>query len=216
MTSDHFYFTLIILLLSFSIVCQIIIGILYQNMIRETENMTTTENKVLKACKTKFAACYQTNHGVANISIFVDKFLSRIKIGRFTMNGLIHFAGQTVLLSALVAGIGIYRAIVQNRSIIDLLPYYIISFLGLYAYFAVSAIINIPEKKESLKTNLVDYLENTLSARLLRTVEEEPETVPRGRKRELEIVSFAQKEKSKTTGKTIDAQELNALLMEYL
>ena len=52
-----------------SVFLRIVLGMLYQNMIKESDNMAATENKMLKQCKLKFANCYQMNNGVANIPI---------------------------------------------------------------------------------------------------------------------------------------------------
>ena len=46
---------IVLLFLVLSILCQIMIGVLYQKMIRETDNMAVTENKLLKQGKLKFS-----------------------------------------------------------------------------------------------------------------------------------------------------------------
>lgn len=152
-----------------SMFSRIMIGILYQNMIKETENMSVTGNKVLKQCKLKFSNCYQLNGGVANIPIFVDKFLGRLSLGPFTFQTIYHLSGQMVLLSVVFAGIGICRCIVSGFSLGDILPFYIVSFLGLYLYFAISAIADIKGRRRILKTNLVDFLENHMVSRLAKS-----------------------------------------------
>ncbi|MDD3367905.1 MAG: hypothetical protein PHP50_03295 [Lachnospiraceae bacterium] len=43
--------TIAICFLGLSIICQVIEAILFRQMIRETENMSTTDNKQLKQCK---------------------------------------------------------------------------------------------------------------------------------------------------------------------
>ena len=88
-----------IFLLVCSLFVMIMIGVLYQNLIAETDNMSSTTNKLLKQCKLKFANCYRMNSGVANISVFVDKFLNRLAIGRFSFRSLYHMSGQLMLLS---------------------------------------------------------------------------------------------------------------------
>ena len=149
-----------------SILLRVLIGLLYQNMIRESDNMAATENRMLKQCKLKFANCYQMSNGVANIPIFVDKFLNRMSLGPFTFETLYHFSGQAMLLSVVAAGAGIYRSIVAGRALVDILPFYIASFLGLYLYFSISTVVDVKKKKRVLKVNLVDYLENHLSPRI--------------------------------------------------
>ena len=161
-----------VLLLVLSITCQIIIGSLYQNMIKETDNMSSTENKLLKQCKLKFANCFQMNAGVANIPVFVDKFLNRIRFMGITLTGLHHLSGQFMLLSVFVGGIGACRGIAGGESIKQILPFYIFSFFGLYLYFSVTAMIDMQAKRRILKTNLIDYLENHMVSRLVLSTEE--------------------------------------------
>ncbi len=142
------------------------LGLLYHNMIRETDNMASTNNKMLKQCKLKFANCYQLSNGVSNIPIFVDKFLGRLSLGPLSYNMMYHLSGQAMLLSVVFSGAGICRCIIRGRTLGDILPFYIASFLGLYLYFSVSTVVDIRGKRRMLKVNLVDYLENHLSPRI--------------------------------------------------
>lgn len=158
--------TLMFVCLGLSILLRMILGMLYQGMIRETDNMATTENVFLRQCKTKFTNCYQLSNGVANIPVFVDKFLNRLCIGRISFESLYHMSGQVMLLSVVCSGLGICKSIVVGRTIGELLPFYIVSFFGLYLYFSVSTVVDIKGKRRILKINLVDYLENHLSPRI--------------------------------------------------
>ncbi len=204
---NDMFLKIAIFLITLSIICQIVAGVLYQSMIQETDNMSSTDNKLLKQCKLKFANCYQLNSGVANVPVFVDKFISRIKIGFVTLPGLANFSGQMMLLAVLFCGIGIYFRIVEGRYIMELFPYYIVSFLGLYAYFSISSLVNLKEKKEILKINITDYLENHMVNRLKvlpsKTIEKEFKSQKEESK---EIAKFGRKEK----------QELEQLLQEFL
>lgn len=153
-------------LLLLSIICQIVTGVIYQKMIKETDNMSATENKLLKQLKLKFANCYQLNGGVANISVFVDRFIGKITVMKITLTGIQHLSGQLMLLSVAAAGLGACREIIHGETVGRILPYYIASFLGLYAWFSISGLVDIQGKKEKLKTGLVDYLENHMVNRL--------------------------------------------------
>ena len=156
----------ILVFMGLSVLVRILLGALYRNMIKEADNMATTDNKLLKQCKLKFANCYQLNNGVANIPIFVDKFINRLALGPFAFDTLYHLSGQCMLLSVICAGIGVCRSIVTGRTLGEVLPFYIVSFVGLYLYFSVSTVVDIKTHKRILKVNLVDYLENHLSARI--------------------------------------------------
>lgn len=149
-----------------SIFIRLLLGALYGKMIRETDNMAATENKLLKQCKMKFANCYQLNNGVSNVPVFVDKFLNRLSLGPVSFGTMYHLSGQVMLLSVVCAGVGICKCITDGRMLGEILPFYIVSFLGLYVYFSVSTVVDIKGKRRVLKINLVDYLENHLSARI--------------------------------------------------
>lgn len=169
-----------------SLLIRIMLGSLYRSMIRQSDNMATTNNRLLKQCKLKFANCYQLNSGVSNIPVFVDKFLNRLALGPFSFETLYHLSGQSMLLSVIFSGIGITRAIMKGKTLGEILPFYIMSFLGLYLYFSVSSLVDLKGKKRILKVNLVDYLENHLSARI--GVTERDMKMLYGRKRTLEIM----------------------------
>ena len=69
--SDHIILTgLILLFLLFSIICQIISAVIYQNMINQADNMSSTENKLLKQCKQKYTSHYKLNGKMINTSCF--------------------------------------------------------------------------------------------------------------------------------------------------
>lgn len=171
-----------IILLLLSILCRFITGIFLNSLIRETENMSVTENRLLKQCKTKFRNCYKLNDGVPNIPVFVDKFVGRIQIGRLRVDSLGHLSGQLMLLSIAAAGLGACRGLAQGGTIGEIIPFYLMSFLGLYVYFSVSGMVDLDGKKEMLKISLTDFLENHMAPRL--SVLEESELAAQGQSRD--------------------------------
>lgn len=167
---QHKNFMIAILALLFcSIICQIVMGVIYHRLIWETEHMSTTTNKPLQQLKLKFSGCCKINEKVSNVPVFVDRFISHMKFGIFPLSLLKHLSGQLTLLSVLVAGIGACISIIHNESFLSIAPFYVISFLGLYCYFAVSSLVDISGKINILRINLVDYLENHLANRLEQT-----------------------------------------------
>ena len=156
----------ILVFLCLSVLVRLMLAWMYHTMIRETDNMATTGNRLLKQCKVKFANCYQLNGGVANIPVFVDKFLNRLSFGHLSFDAWYHLSGQCMLFSVVFAGVGICKGILDGRMLGEILPFYIVSFLELYLYFSLSALVDIKGKRRVLKTNLIDYLENHLSGRI--------------------------------------------------
>lgn len=153
----------------FSILLRLLLALLYQRMIRETDNMATTNNRLLKQCKLKFSNCFQLNNGVSNVQVFVEKFMSRLSLGPFSFRALYHISGQLMLLSIVFSGIGVARSIVAGSMFGEILPFYICSLLELYLYFSLTTLLDIKGKRKALKVNLIDYLENHLSYRMQMT-----------------------------------------------
>lgn len=207
----HKYYIIAILVFLFlSIICQITSGVIYHRLIWETEHMSSTTNPSLQQLKLRFSGCRKINERVSNVPVFVDKFISRIKIGGLPLSLLKHLSGQLMLLSVLVAGIGACIGIIHNESFISIAPFYAISFLGLYCYFAVSSLVDIPGKIRILHINLVDYLENHLANRL-----EQAEA-------DMQLIQPEQKEKTEDPPQESpvfskdEAEELELLLKEFL
>lgn len=164
---QHKNFMIVILTLLFcSILCQIVMGVIYHRLIWETEHMSTTTNKSLQQLKLKYSGCCKMNEKLSNVPVFVDKYMSRIKFGGVSLSILKHLAGQLMLLAVLVAGIGACFGIINNESFFSIAPYYVVSFLGLYCYFATASLVDIPSKINILRINLVDYLENHMANRM--------------------------------------------------
>ena len=221
-------------LLAGGILLRILLALIYQKMIKEADNMAATSNDLLKQCKLKFANCYQLNNGVSNIPIFVDKFLNRMSLGIFSFETLYHLSAQAVLLSVVTAGVGVCKSIISGRALMEILPFYIVAFAGLYLYFAVAAAADIKGKRRILKVNLVDYLENHLSARM-RVTEQDlgmlygkrtVELMPLGGQRRSAAENHGEVHSLKEEGvqdwtevdaaKILPSQELDDLLKEFL
>lgn len=213
---------LVVLLLLLSIICQIMIGVLYQNMIKAADNMATTQNRLLKQCKLKFANCYQLNEGVVNTGIYVDKFINRIRLGGMSLTGMEHLAGQLMLLSVFGAGLGVCKGIIEGQSVGSLLPYYIVSLFGLYLYFSVSSMVDITAKKQILKTSIADYLENHMMNHIqLILGDVSPESISRPEKQDfMQTEEKAEEEKQVTQIRKrispFEEAELEELLREFL
>lgn len=209
--------TFMLLTLVLSLVSRILTGILYQNMIKETDNMSATHNKILKQCKLKFTNCYQLNRGVANIPVFVDKFLNKLSIGPFTFQTMYHLSGQLILLSVFFSGLGVCKSIIAGRALGELLPFYIVSFFGLYLYFSISAIADVKGRRRVLKINLVDYLENHMVNKL-NMVEKDTEVVS-GKTRTVDVLPFEPLSRGNTQSVQFsksEEKELEELLKEFL
>lgn len=223
----NFMFAILTLLLC-SIICQLLLGVTLHRLIRETENMSATKNKSLQQLKLKFTGCTQLRETIPNVPVFVDKYINQLCIGKISVTFLKHLSGQLTLLAVLVAGIGACLGIIKDESFFVIAPFYLISFLGLYLYFAAASLVDLPGKINILRTNLVDYLENHLANRLgqtrlnMRMTEMEEEKASDQKeahgsaKKESAASPNAERPKNAPAFTPSEAEELELLLREFL
>lgn len=194
-----------------SVIVQFIIGNVLGHMVLEAENMASTENKQLKQFKLKFMNCYKMNEGMGNVTVFVERFLEKIVIGKWRVSAWHRLSGQMMLFAVLLSGVGAAKGIVEEETIGQILPFYVIAFMGIYIYYVSTSFAGIEEKKLSLKFSLVDYLENHMVGRLKQT----EEVLNQKLVDKQEMIQ----EKEKTMEKRFsekEKQELEALLREFL
>ena len=196
-----------------AIMIQVLLSRFYTLLILETENMATTKVPLLCHCKRKYSNAYRLNNGLLNVPVFVERFLNKVRMGKLRVTAWKHLSGQLILLSVFTAGLGACLGIVQGNTLGEILPFYIVSMFGLYFYFAISGAMDINEKKEVLKTNLIDYLENHMGNKL----EELEESFRKLDSYEMQSADMIKKAPcSDTVRKRAQTAELEELLREFL
>ena len=155
-----------IVLMAIGVLYQVAIGVAYKRLLQATDTMMGTDNKLMKQCKERFIQCYKLNGGVSNIPIFVDKYINRIKFMGMSVNFIKHLSGQIMMAGVFVAGFGVCKGIIEGERFVDLLPFYIVSLFGIYLFLSISSMVDMPGRRQMLKTNLTDYLENHIAERL--------------------------------------------------
>lgn len=212
--NQSFILVVAIIFMVISILYQVTIGVMYQRMIQATDTMTGVDNKLLKQCKERFIRCYQLNGGVPNIPVFVDKFINRIQIMGMSMNFVKHLSGQLMLAGVFIAGFGVCKGIVEGERFVDLLPFYIVSLFGIYLFLSVSAMVDMQARRQALKTNLTDYLENHIAERLEHGMANKEKLM---QEMEQEKINFSnEKEYAKESFSKDEAKELEELLKSFM
>ena len=213
---------LIFFSLLLGIICQIIPGVIYQRMISASDHMAETKNKQLKSCKEKYAGHYKLNGKMVNTGVFVDKFLQKVCIARIKLSFLNHISGQMMMLSILITGLSICLSLASGSTLFQIIPYYLVSILGMYLYFSISGMVNLQEKKEILRINLTDYLENYLAPRLETEKENAMEEGVKKREKygkellqELEATEKAKEEETKNPQSRILGEILQPVMNQH-
>lgn len=201
-----------------SIALLIFLQVEYRIFLKESENMSTTGKKELRAIKTKFLNSYgkketedETKYQIQeqiNVEVFVDKSINRIKFCGLRPHKWYFLCGQSIIASILCAGIGIFRCLVNGMTLREVSPFYLFAFLELYVYFSTVSILDFREKDRNLRLNIIEYVENHMLNRMQISDAFDKEE-------ELLHTIKEQLEKKKTFSKEME-QELDALLQEFL
>lgn len=140
-----------------SIICQVMVAYYMMQMVRESEKPESEKNKYLKKWIEEYI---KEENNITNRTVFVDKKMQQSGIGKFTIFQINHFSGQALLLMIFLAALGACLGIVNGKTLGQILPFYIISLLGLYVHFSLSGLVNLEENKKIIRMNVVDFLEN--------------------------------------------------------
>lgn len=152
-----------------SLFLQMLMAASLNSYVKASGNMKMTKKKVLLNLKNQFETIYGMEYQVRNTSAYVEKYLMKLKFLGMSYRTW----EKTPFLSAgivtLIAGIEMFYAYIQGaagESIIEIIFAYGITMVCFYVFYHIFSVKN---KKEQIQIQLVDYLENYLANRLLRT-----------------------------------------------
>lgn len=147
----------IFLALLISIVCQLIITYYMQQLIKASEKLEEESQKLFKHWIEEYL---NEKQRITNTTLFIEKKLAQLSIGKCKLSWMKHVSGQTILIMIFLAGVGACRGIIMGKTLGQILPFYIVSLFGLYVHFSLAGLMDIEEKKKIIKMNLSDFLEN--------------------------------------------------------
>ncbi len=135
-------------------------------MIRASNNMGRTNNKFINKLKLKFETLYKLRIKVNNVDAFVDKSINNHKIGGILLITWEKLSGQVAIICVFIGLTcllyGVYLE-VNRMWIVSVLS---MSILTGGLLIVLENLLNKHYKKEIIKGNIVDYLENFLINRL--------------------------------------------------
>ena len=169
------------------ILVRFILDMVYIYLVKESDKMSTTNNKLLKQMKIKFETCYKLNIGVNNVDTFVDKYLTKYKFYGILLSTWENFSGQVLLLSFLIIPISAVFGVVFEVNKELLLYTGAVGVLTGAALILADKMTNLPVKKQMIRLNLLDYLENFCKVRLEHEVSQ-PEKLEQYRKEYFEAI----------------------------
>lgn len=139
---------------------------LYKRLIKESDNLTLTKNKNLRAFKQKTETTYQMNQGIPKVKPYLERQMYDFKHMGITLHGWNMFSNQMTLWCFLIGGAAAFASYWYRTD-----SYYIVLYgsagimAGLFTIL-VDHGAGITEKRQQLFASLDNYLENTLIYRL--------------------------------------------------
>lgn len=153
-------------LCALGILIRFILDMVYIYLVKESDRLGTTNNKLLKHMRMKFETCYKLNIGVNNVDTFVDKNLTKYKFCGILLSTWENFSGQVLLLSFLIIPVSAIFGVVFEISREQILYTGAVGVLAGAGLILVDKMINLSIKKQMIRLNLLDYLENFCKVRL--------------------------------------------------
>lgn len=150
----------------FGVLLKFIIARIYGSLVKASDHMSTTTNKMIKSLRLKFETNYSMNLGVHNVDIFVDKYVYMNKFCGIFLYTWENLSGQTILLCMLTGTVGSVLGLLYDCGKQDILSTLFVGVLTSAALIIVEHLSNLPVKKYVIRTNIKDYLENFLTGKL--------------------------------------------------
>lgn len=154
------------ILTAFAILLKCISAIIYQVLLRDSEQIANTKNKWMRTMHTKFEACYKLRIPVHNPSCFVKNYMEHYHFLGLSMKTLentdifcaLIISGTTLLC---IMG-GLYYELPVRWIFIHAMTY-----LFFLLFLATSELLfQVRHKRKVLHLQLLNYFENTLQGKL--------------------------------------------------
>ena len=154
-----------------SLLLQFFLACAMSGYVKASANMKTTRKKLLLNLKNQFETIYGMDYQVHNISVYVEKYLLKLRVLGFSLSFWEKLPVATAgVVTLLAAGDWWYGGFRQGRmeGRMSLLTAYGLVMVCLFVFYHI---FGIKSKKEQVQIQLVDYLENYLTNRLIRKKE---------------------------------------------
>lgn len=147
-------------------ITRLILDVVYNRLVRESDSMGATKNKQLKHMKLKFETCYKLKIGVNNVDTFVDKNVYKHRFCGILLSTWENFGGQVLFLSLLLVPVSAVFGVAFDGKQDKILLTGAVGILTSAILILVDKSINLSNKKAMIKLNLEDYFDNFCKVRL--------------------------------------------------
>ncbi|WOO34502.1 hypothetical protein R2R35_11815 [Anaerocolumna sp. AGMB13020] len=178
---NHVFIYILLALAGLGMLMKLVVQILYSKLLRASESMGTSKCKLAQNMKKKFEAYYKLKLGVNNVDIFVDKHFFHYKFCGIFLSTWETLCGQVLVLTLLTGAISTILGLIYECGKNQILSTFSVGILSCGLLIFLEGLINPGGKKEMIRLNMKDYLENSLKARLVQE-ENQPELMEQYKK----------------------------------
>jgi hypothetical protein len=148
------------------ILLKLILNLVYSRLIKASDNMAKSKNKLTQMMKKKFETYYTLKIGVNNVDIFVDKYVFRHRICGILLSTWENIGGQILMLCLLIGSISTIIGLIYECGKQQILSTFSVGILTSGLLIFLEGLINLVGRKELIRLNMKDYFENILKVRL--------------------------------------------------
>ncbi len=153
-------------LFGFGMLLKLILSLVYSGLIRASENMGSAKNKLTQLMKLKFETFYKLKIGVNNVDIFVDKYVYHYKFCGVLLSTWENIGGQVLMLCLLIGSVSSILGLICECGKTQILSVFSVGIITSGLLIVMEGVLNLSGKKELIRLNMKDYLENFLKVRL--------------------------------------------------
>ena len=151
---------------AYGILIKWVVALIYKGLLKASDMMGTSENKLMKLLRMKFETCYKLKIGVKNVDSFVDKYIYKYRFMGILLYTWESIGGQVLIISMLAGTVAVVTSIVSQCGQVAMLSTLLASICSCALLVTAESMLNLPMKRRVLRVNIIDYLDNFLKARL--------------------------------------------------
>ncbi len=144
----------------FAILSRLILGIIYDILLKETENIGVSKAKFSRNYKAKIESGIQVEHLVNNPVVYVEKYIRKQKFLGISLRGLTQLSVCFLLLSVTLNVFTSAVAIIKEMQTELILWSIMINIIAVLLFFFAEALIDSSYKYDGIVINMQNYLEN--------------------------------------------------------
>lgn len=144
----------------FAILSRLILGIVYDVLLKETENIGVSKVKFSKNFKVNLESRSKVEHFVNNPLTYVEKYLRKQRFLGISLRGIKQWSFSFLMISVILNIFTSAVAIIREMSMELIVWSVLINIIALCLFGLAEVIIDSSYKYEGIKINMQNYLEN--------------------------------------------------------